>query len=79
MQACMTLEPIENVLTAQRHLLDKIKQLEGVKGVGIALNAARDAYTLEVLVDPELPVTEIPSVIDGVLVVPKPVGEVVAA
>ena len=75
----MTLEPIENARTAQRRLLDKIQRLQGVKGVGIALNSARDAYTLEVLVDPEQPLAEIPPSIDGVLVILKPVGEIVAA
>ncbi|MCY4287964.1 MAG: hypothetical protein OXC63_05175 [Aestuariivita sp.] len=73
----MTLQPIDDVRTAQRHLLDKIKHFKGVKGVGIALNSARDTYTLEVLVDIEQPPTEIPAAIDGVPVTSKPVGEIV--
>jgi len=74
----MTLQPIDDVRTAQRHLLDKIEHFKGVKGVGIALNSARDAYTLEVLVDTKQTLTEIPAAIDGIPVIPKPVGEIVA-
>lgn len=75
----MALEPIENARTAQRHLLKKIQRLKGVRGVGIGLNPARDAYTLEVLVDPEQPLTGIPPSIDGVIVILKPAGEIIAA
>lgn len=75
----MTLGSIENARTAQRHLLDKIERFKGVKGVGIALNSTRDAYTLEVLVDPEQPLAEIPSTIDGFLVISIPTEEIVAA
>ena len=75
----MTPEHFENARIAQRHLLDMIKTLQGVRGVGIGVTCSRDAYALEVLVDADHPPEDIPTSVDGVPVVLKPVGEIVAA
>ena len=75
----MNPQDFERARSAQKRLLSRIEALEGVRGVGIGVTQTRDAYALEVLVDAKHPPVDIPTTIDGVPVVLKPVGAIVAA
>ena len=74
----MTPEDFERAKTAQKRLVKKIETLDAVKGIGIGLTPAHDAYALEVLVDAKRPTTDIPEIIDGIPVILLPVGKIVA-
>ncbi len=74
----MTPIDFERAQSAHAQFLRTVPITDAIKGIGIGLTKSRDAYALEILVDAEDPDLGLPKSINGVPIVYRVIGKIVA-
>lgn len=74
----MTPLDFERAQSAHAQFLKTVPITDAIKGIGIGLTKSRDAYALEILVDSKHPDLGLPDNINGVPIVYRIIGKIVA-